>query len=75
MKSNAKFAEKQGFGFPLLCDTTRRLGMAYGACDSPDASSARRITYVIDPEAKVARAYGQVNFTGHAAQVLADLAA
>lgn len=75
MKSNAKFAEKQGFGFPLLCDTTRQIGMAYGACDSPDASSARRISYVIGPDGKIARAYGKVSPANHAREVLDELSA
>jgi thioredoxin-dependent peroxiredoxin len=75
VQSNAKFAEKQGFGFPLLCDTTRKVGMAYGACDSPDASSARRISYVIGPDGKVARVYGKVSPADHAREVLADLPA
>jgi len=75
VKSNAKFAEKEGFAFPLLCDTGRTLGMAYGACDAPQAGSARRITYVIDADGRIARAYDKVNFAGHARQVLDDLPA
>ena len=73
MRSNAKFAEKQGFTFPLLCDETRTLGLAYRACDSPDASSARRISYVIGPDGRILRAYDKVNFQGHAQKVLEDL--
>ena len=73
MRSNAKFAEKQGFTFPLLCDEKRALGMAYRACDAPDASSARRITYVIGPDGRILRAYEKVNFQGHAQKVLEDL--
>ena len=43
-EKNAAFAEKFGFNFPLLSDTDRKLGMAYGAADDPSAGSARRIT-------------------------------
>lgn len=49
--------------------------MAYGACDSPTASSARRISYLIGPDGRVARAYAKVSPQEHAAEVLADLAA
>src|SRR5262245_17794857 len=46
--ANKAFADKFGFGYSLLCDTDRKIGMAYGACDSPGAGHAKRITYVID---------------------------
>lgn len=70
---NRAFREKFDYPFPLLCDTTRELGMAYGACGSKDASHAARITVVIDGEGKVARVYPKVDARSHAAQVLADL--
>jgi peroxiredoxin Q/BCP len=72
--ANARFAQKFGFDFPLLCDTTRSLGMAYGACDNPTASSARRISYVIAPDGLISHAYPKVSPQEHPAQVLADLA-
>ncbi|MFN7133963.1 MAG: peroxiredoxin, partial [Myxococcales bacterium] len=50
---NRAFAEKFHFNFPLLCDTDRALGLAYGAADSRDAPNARRIGVVIDPEGKI----------------------
>ncbi len=74
-EANARFAEKFAFDFPLLCDTTRSVGMAYGACDDPTASTARRISYVIGPSGRVDRAYAKVSPQGHPAQVLADLEA
>ena len=73
MRSNAKFAQKQGFDFPLLCDEKRELGMAYRACETPDASSARRISYVIGPDGRILRSYDKVNFLGHARTVLDEL--
>lgn len=45
----------------------------YGACDSRWAFSARRITYVIDPAGRIAKAYLKVNFSSHAEEVLRDL--
>ena len=71
--ANARFAAKFEFDFPLLCDTTRALGMAYGACDSPTASSARRISYVIGPDGRITHAYAKVSPQEHPAQVPADL--
>ncbi len=44
---NAAFAKKFNFPFPLISDTGRKLGMAYGACDSAKDEYARRIAYVI----------------------------
>lgn len=52
-EENRAFAEKFSFNFPLLCDTDRKLGMAYGATDSPTSGNARRIGVVIGPDGKV----------------------
>jgi len=57
----------------LLCDIERKVGMAYHACDAPDAGFARRISYLIGPDGRIARAYEKVRAAGHAAQVLEDL--
>jgi hypothetical protein len=60
-EENRAFAEKYNFPFRLLCDTKREIGMAYGACDSPTADYARRITYVIGPDGRILQAIGTVN--------------
>ena len=73
VEDNAAFVKKFSFPFTLLCDTERKLGLAYGACDSPKAGYANRISYLIDEQGKIARAYPQVNPRDHAAQVLADI--
>jgi peroxiredoxin Q/BCP len=67
---NQAFAKKFNYPFPLLCDTGRDIGMAYGACDSPDAATARRITYVIGPEGRIVEAYPKVAPADHPAEVL-----
>ena len=69
--ANAAFAAKFGFPYPLLCDTGREIGMAYGACDSPDAKHARRITYVIDEQGTIRHALPNVDPATHTAEVLA----
>ena len=73
MKDNAAFADKFDYNFPLLCDTTRSIGMASWACDAKDAQSARRISYLIGPDGKVKKAYPKVNPAAHPDEVLADL--
>ncbi len=47
--------------------------MAYGACDDAKAGYANRISYLIDEQGKIARAYAQVNPRQHPAEVLADV--
>ena len=70
---NAAFAKKFEFPFPLLCDVKREIGMAYGACDDPKAEYASRISYVIDPEGKIAQVHPKVSPKAHPKDVLASL--
>lgn len=58
---SAKFAEKFGFPFPLIPDTDRKIGLTYGACDSPNDEYARRIAYVIDENGRIAQVYPKVD--------------
>ena len=73
MEDNAAFAKKFHYNFPLLCDTTREVGMAYGACDDAKARTAKRISYLIGPDGKVKKAYPKVNPAEHPEEVLQDL--
>ena len=70
---NKAFREKFDFPFDLLCDESREMGLAYGAADSADAGHAARISYLIDPEGRVHKAYPTVKPAEHPAEVLADL--
>jgi peroxiredoxin Q/BCP len=70
---NAAFAKKFGYDFPLLCDTTREIGLAYGACDDKGAGYAKRISYVIGPDGKIKKVYPKVNAAQHPEEVLKDL--
>ncbi len=70
---NCAFAGKFAYPFPLLCDTERTMGLAYGACDAPDAGFARRVSFLIDERGVIIRTYPQVSAAEHPAQVLADL--
>jgi peroxiredoxin Q/BCP len=70
---NDAFARKFDFNFPLLCDTSRALGLAFGACDSADAQYARRIGVVIDGAGRVVRIDTVQQAGAYPAQVLATL--
>jgi peroxiredoxin Q/BCP len=73
VEENAAFAEKFNFPFPLLCDTSRQIGMTYGACDQPGAQYASRITYVIDPGGRILQVHGKVSAARHPEELLATL--
>ncbi len=73
VEENKHFAEKFKFDFPLLCDTDRKIGMAYGAADSPQASNAKRISILISPDGKVQKLYPKIDVKAHPDQVLADI--
>lgn len=58
------------FPYALLCDTSRSLGLAYGACAGPRDASARRISYVIGPDGRIRHAFPKVDPKNHPAEVL-----
>ena len=70
---NRAFAEKFDFPYELLCDTDKEIALAYGACDSKDAGYPQRVSYLLDAEGRVARAWPKVNPKDHSAEVLAAL--
>jgi thioredoxin-dependent peroxiredoxin len=72
-EQNTIFAQKLGLDFPLLCDTTRTVALAYGACQDPKARYPERISVLIDEHGRVMRIYDSVDPRDHAARVLADL--
>lgn len=67
---NAAFASKFHFTYPLLCDTGRQIGMAYGACETATDRSAKRISYVIGPDGTIEHAFPKVDTKTHPAEVL-----
>ena len=73
VEANAAFAEKYSFPFDLLSDTDRATGVAYGATEAGASGGAKRISYLIDEEGNVARAYDNVKAKEHPGQVLEDL--
>ncbi len=72
-EANKRFAEKFDFPFPLLCDTGRTIGLAYGAADSPRDEYARRIAYLIDESGRIAEAHPKVDPRAYPKEQLARL--
>jgi peroxiredoxin Q/BCP len=70
---NAAFAKGQGFPFPLLCDTSRDIGVKYGAADSAEARSAKRVTFVIGPDGRILQAHPKVDVKSHPKAILESL--
>lgn len=68
--ANLAFATKYDLRFPLLCDPERTLIVAFGV-DKPDKPSARRTTFLLEPDGIVRRVFEDVSAAGHAAEVLA----
>lgn len=73
VEENRKFAEKEGFAFPLLCDTDRKVSIAYGAAVDASAAYAKRRTVVIGPDGKVEQIIEKVDVKTHADTVLESL--
>ena len=72
---NRAFAEKFDFPFRLLCDVDRKVGVAYGAANDPEAGYAKRISCVIGEDGRILQAYAKVDPKTHLDQVLSDLTA
>jgi len=70
---NAKFARDQGYTYPLLCDVDRKVGLAYGACESAEDAYPRRYTFVIGPDGKIEQAIDTQDPGGQAAALLKAL--
>lgn len=75
--SHAAFAKEHGLPFPLLADSGKRVAKAYGVLYRALGimELARRETFLIDPQGRIARHYAEVDPKTHARQLLADLKA
>lgn len=76
--SHAAFARKHGLGFPLLSDADLRLAEAFGAVEEQIWAGktfrrAARMTFLIDEEGIVRRAWDQVDPRHHVREVVAAL--
>jgi len=72
LADNKKFAEKFHFNFPLLCDTDRTIGTAYGANADP-GKGAQRVGVVIDRDGKIKEWHARVDARAWPTEVLQAL--
>lgn len=73
-ESHAKFAEKHGLPFPLLSDSDAMVAKSYGSLFSlGPIKIAKRHSFIINPEGKIARVYRDVKPDGHSDEIIRDL--
>ncbi len=80
VKSHKKFAEKYNLPFTLLSDPTMEMMDTYGALVmkkmyGKEVRGTNRITYLINPEGKIAKVYENVDPANHALELLKDIKA
>ena len=71
--SKKEFAEKHSLPFPVLADADKSVAKAYGVLSM--LGYAKRETFVIDPQGRVAKHYADVDPKEHSKQLLVDLTA
>jgi peroxiredoxin Q/BCP len=73
-ESHQKFSDKYDLPFPLLADIEGKAADAYGVKTKMlGMTIAKRQTFLIDPDGKLAKHYEKVKPSTHSLQVLADL--
>lgn len=70
--ANKAFKDKFDFPYDLLSDDGRSDSIAFGAADS-DSARPSRVSVLIGPDGKIAKAYGTVKPADHPDEVLSDL--
>jgi len=74
--SHAEFAKKHGLPFPLLADKHGLLAARYGSItDLLVVKFAKRNTFIIDPQGRIAKVYLSVDAAQNPIQVISDLTA
>lgn len=68
---NARFAQKYAFPYRLLSDVERKAAIAWGAADSPEDRTARRVGAVVDPSGRVAAWQAKVSPASWPSEALA----
>jgi peroxiredoxin Q/BCP len=71
--SKREFAAKHSLPFSVLADADKSVAKAYGVLSV--LGYAKRETFVIDPQGRIARHYPDVDPKAHSKQLLADLQA
>lgn len=67
-----KFIDKFDLTFPMISDKDKLIIDAYGAREVLGVTAKRR-TFLIDPEGTIARAWHKVKLDGHAGDVVATI--
>ena len=70
-ESHVAFANKYSLPFLLLPDKDAAIAKAFGV--PLRMGTAKRVTFIIDRQGKVAKVFPEVNPQGHAAEILATL--
>ena len=74
--SHKAFAEKHGLPFALLADADKSVAKTYGVLRNYGVMEvARRDTFLVDPQGRVAKHYESVKPDGHSQVVLDDIKA
>ena len=72
--SHAEFANKFSLQFPLLSDIDGKVAAAYGSLSKlGPIKFAKRHTFIIDPEGKLAKIYRSVKPASHSDEIIADI--
>jgi len=71
-ESHRQFREKHNLNFPLLTDEGGHTAEALGVLG--DRGLANRVTFLLDPDGKIARVYPEVSPETHADEILEDAA-
>jgi thioredoxin-dependent peroxiredoxin len=72
--SHKKFCAKEGLSFKLLADQDGSVSRLFGSLTNLGvAKFASRHTFLIDPNGRIAKAYGTVNPAHHSQEILAAL--
>jgi peroxiredoxin Q/BCP len=67
-----RFIDKFGLTFPMISDTSKTVIDAYGAREVLGVA-AKRKTFLIDPEGRIAHVWPKVKVEGHADDVVATI--
>ena len=75
VESHKKFSEKHSLPFPILADSTKETTKKYGVLKSylGTMELAKRDTFLIDPQGRIAKHYNDVDPKGHSQLVLNDI--
>jgi peroxiredoxin Q/BCP len=72
-ESHRRFRDKHNLNFPLLTDEGGRASEALGVLRE-NRERANRVTFLLDPELRIAKVYPEVSPETHADEILEDAA-